>query len=114
MSIGVGSEVLVKGGERVVERAGEVCVLRSGLEGDLDAVVVAVPTMALPVARATLASSLRAPNDMSLTNSGIFSGFQGVLGATGEAVAHLNYLINEGQMEVEPDADGVNWYKSRT
>ena len=27
--------------------------------------------------------------------------------ATGEAVAHLNYLINEGQMEVEPDADGA-------
>jgi glyoxylase-like metal-dependent hydrolase (beta-lactamase superfamily II) len=34
--------------------------------------------------------------------------------ATGEAVAHLNYLIEEGEIESEPDQDGVNWYRSRT
>jgi glyoxylase-like metal-dependent hydrolase (beta-lactamase superfamily II) len=33
--------------------------------------------------------------------------------ATGEAVAHLNYLIDEGKIEVEPDTDGVNWYRQR-
>ena len=32
--------------------------------------------------------------------------------ATGEAIAHLNYLLNTGQMTVEPDGDGVNWYRS--
>lgn len=32
--------------------------------------------------------------------------------ATGESVAHLNYLINQGRMSVEPDKDGVNWYRS--
>ncbi len=31
--------------------------------------------------------------------------------ATGEAVAHLNYLVYEGEIAVEPDADGVNWYR---
>lgn len=34
--------------------------------------------------------------------------------ATGEAVAHLNYLVYEGEIVVEEDADGVNWYRSRT
>ncbi len=32
--------------------------------------------------------------------------------ATGESIAHLNYLLNTGQMSVEPDGDGVNWYQS--
>ena len=32
--------------------------------------------------------------------------------ATGEAIAHLNYLLNTGQMTVEPDADDVDWYRS--
>jgi glyoxylase-like metal-dependent hydrolase (beta-lactamase superfamily II) len=32
--------------------------------------------------------------------------------ATGESIAHLNYLLNTGQMSVEPDADGVRWYQS--
>ena len=31
--------------------------------------------------------------------------------ATGEAVAHLNYLVFEGEIAVEEDADGVNWYR---
>jgi glyoxylase-like metal-dependent hydrolase (beta-lactamase superfamily II) len=31
--------------------------------------------------------------------------------ATGESVAHLNYLIEEGELEVEADSDGVNWYR---
>jgi glyoxylase-like metal-dependent hydrolase (beta-lactamase superfamily II) len=31
--------------------------------------------------------------------------------ATGESIAHLNYLIEEGELNVEPDADGVNWYR---
>lgn len=34
--------------------------------------------------------------------------------ATGEAVAHLNYLIEEGEIDREADQDGVNWYRSRT
>ena len=31
--------------------------------------------------------------------------------ATGEAIAHLHYLMSEQQVVVEPDADGVNWFK---
>ena len=31
--------------------------------------------------------------------------------ATGEALAHLNYLTHAGDMTVETDADGVNWYR---
>ena len=31
--------------------------------------------------------------------------------ATGESIAHLNYLIDEGHLMVEPDADGVLWYR---
>jgi len=30
--------------------------------------------------------------------------------ATGEAIAHLNYLIAEGKAVVERDGDGVDWY----
>jgi glyoxylase-like metal-dependent hydrolase (beta-lactamase superfamily II) len=30
--------------------------------------------------------------------------------ATGESVAHLNYLVDEGEIQVERDADGINWY----
>ena len=32
--------------------------------------------------------------------------------AIGEAIAHLNYLLETGQMAVEADGDGVNWYQS--
>jgi len=32
--------------------------------------------------------------------------------AIGEAIAHLNYLLDTGQMAVETDGDGVNWYQS--
>ncbi len=32
--------------------------------------------------------------------------------ATGEAIAHLNYLLYQGVMQVETDKDGVNWYQS--
>ncbi len=31
--------------------------------------------------------------------------------ATGEAIAHLNYLIEKGEVSVEADDDGVNWYR---
>ena len=30
--------------------------------------------------------------------------------ATGESIAHLNYLINQGLMERSDDGDGVHWY----
>jgi len=32
--------------------------------------------------------------------------------ATGEAVAHLNFLLGRGQVVVETDRDGVRWYRS--
>jgi len=31
--------------------------------------------------------------------------------ATGESLAHLNYLIDDGSLISEIDADGVNWYR---
>lgn len=31
--------------------------------------------------------------------------------ATGEAIAHLNYLLAAGDAVMEPDADGVHWYR---
>jgi hypothetical protein len=30
--------------------------------------------------------------------------------AAGEAVSHLNYLVERGEMQVTKDANGVNWY----
>lgn len=33
--------------------------------------------------------------------------------ATGESIAHLNYLLDDGAMEREQDADGVDWYRTR-
>jgi hypothetical protein len=33
--------------------------------------------------------------------------------ATGEAIAHLNYLIYEGEMEFEKDSNGMIWYQSK-
>lgn len=33
--------------------------------------------------------------------------------ATGESVAHLNYLLARGLIEVETRADGVRWYRTR-
>jgi len=32
--------------------------------------------------------------------------------ATGESIAHLNYLLNTHQMTVETNKDGVHWYQS--
>lgn len=32
--------------------------------------------------------------------------------ATGESIAHLNYLVNQGQATRERDTDGVYWYRS--
>jgi glyoxylase-like metal-dependent hydrolase (beta-lactamase superfamily II) len=32
--------------------------------------------------------------------------------ATGESVAHLNYLLARGGLAVETDGDGVHWYRS--
>ena len=34
--------------------------------------------------------------------------------ATGEALAHLNYLIANEQAERTIDADGVAWYAAKT
>ena len=34
--------------------------------------------------------------------------------ATGESVAHLNYLLYQGRLGVETDPDGVNWYRAVT
>ena len=34
--------------------------------------------------------------------------------ATGEAIAHLNYLLYEGEIEVSKLENGVRWYQSRT
>ena len=31
--------------------------------------------------------------------------------ATGESLAHLNYLIDDGSLLAETDSDGVNWYQ---
>jgi glyoxylase-like metal-dependent hydrolase (beta-lactamase superfamily II) len=32
--------------------------------------------------------------------------------ATGESIAHLNYLLNDGRVEVDRDEQGVNWYRA--
>lgn len=32
--------------------------------------------------------------------------------ATGESIAHLNYLLNTGQMTHDTDRDGVHWYRT--
>ncbi len=32
--------------------------------------------------------------------------------ATGEALAHLNWLMAKNLVSVEPDSSGVNWYRS--
>ena len=32
--------------------------------------------------------------------------------ATGESIAHLNYLQNDGRVQSETDGDGVTWYRS--
>ena len=34
--------------------------------------------------------------------------------ATGESVAHLNYLLNKGRMTVARDDDDVDWYRSHS
>jgi hypothetical protein len=31
--------------------------------------------------------------------------------ATGEALAHLNYLLARGEITCTPDAQGVDWYQ---
>ncbi|MGF6780748.1 MBL fold metallo-hydrolase [Paraburkholderia sp. GAS334] len=33
--------------------------------------------------------------------------------ATGESIAHLNYLVHRGKASVEADSDGVAWYRAR-
>ena len=35
---------------------------------------------------------------------------QHLIMATGEAIAHLNYLVHSGEIAAEEDADGVTWY----
>lgn len=32
--------------------------------------------------------------------------------ATGESLAHLNYLLHDGRIRVETDESGVNWYRA--
>jgi hypothetical protein len=36
-----------------------------------------------------------------------------LLMATGEAVAHLNYLLEQGEMEINTDKNGTIWYRTR-
>jgi len=33
--------------------------------------------------------------------------------ATGESIAHLNYLRNNGRMTVERDDNGVDWHSTK-
>jgi hypothetical protein len=33
--------------------------------------------------------------------------------ATGEAIAHLNYLLDRDRLAVDTDDAGVRWYRSR-
>jgi hypothetical protein len=33
--------------------------------------------------------------------------------ATGEAIAHLNYLLYEGEVSIDTDDDGIRWYQRR-
>lgn len=33
--------------------------------------------------------------------------------ATGEAIAHLNYLLYEGEVSINTDKNGIRWYQSR-
>lgn len=33
--------------------------------------------------------------------------------ATGESIAHLNFLLQEGRLTVRQDDDGVNWYEAK-
>jgi len=37
-------------------------------------------------------------------------GSQDLIMATGEAIAHLNYLVHSGEIVTEEDADGATWY----
>ena len=32
--------------------------------------------------------------------------------ATGESIAHLNYLLDIRRLSVAQDTDGVNWYRA--
>ena len=34
--------------------------------------------------------------------------------ATGESIAHLNYLVKRGRITVEHDEDGVDWYRAQS
>jgi len=34
--------------------------------------------------------------------------------ATGESIAHLNYLVNKDRLTIERDDDGVDWYRSHS
>ena len=38
---------------------------------------------------------------------------QNLIMATGEAISHLNYLVEKGEMAIEQDSAGVNWYQRR-
>jgi hypothetical protein len=33
--------------------------------------------------------------------------------ATGESIAHLNYLVDQERLTVERDGNGVDWYRAR-
>ncbi len=47
----------------------------------------------------------------SLFNSKINDG--NLIMATGEAIAHLNYLVHAGEMESKRDENGVRWYQMK-
>jgi len=33
--------------------------------------------------------------------------------ATGEAIAHINYLLYAGELEIDQEEDGIRWYRTR-
>jgi glyoxylase-like metal-dependent hydrolase (beta-lactamase superfamily II) len=74
--------------------------LRSGHEKGLDRLLKSLhePRRAVDVFGSLFARKISDADLMSM--------------ATGESMAHLNYLVRRGAARVEPDAAGVNWYRA--
>lgn len=64
--------------------------------------------------RARLAIPCRAVDVFSALFARPVTGDHSLSLATGESLAHLNYLLNRGEVNVERDADGVDWYFYKT
>jgi len=66
----------------------------------------------LEVLEARCAKPMRATDTFStLFNRKISA--DNLIMATGEAVAHLNYLVVQGRIEAETDPEGVSWYSRK-